>query len=135
MADDQIKSLLSSDDYIKFSEKQTAFLLKFKGDLQEMKRRKWNRDRLDYEQGYVYSWSMDRVNNNFQRKPRKGNMGGSNLSNDDAGFLDSDQQKERQTNVKPGGAVGKDNDPGKNKRQKPKIPEQTAMTTRKRNNH
>lgn len=53
-AETLLKSNLPDDDYSSFVSKQQDFLLKFKSDLKENKRKKWHRDIVDYQNGKVY---------------------------------------------------------------------------------
>lgn len=56
--EDRLKSTLTPDELNNFTTKQDEFLSKFKGDLQDQKRRKWYCDIQDYSAGRVYSWNM-----------------------------------------------------------------------------
>lgn len=56
-AETLLKSNLPDDDYSSFVSKQQDFLLKFKSDLEENKRKKWHRDIVDYQNGKVYNWA------------------------------------------------------------------------------
>lgn len=70
--DVQLKGLSTTEEYQSFLSKQSTFLSKFRGELQETKRRKWQRDEKDYEEGSIYTWTST----NFQRRPRNNNKNG-----------------------------------------------------------
>lgn len=52
-----LQSLLSKEHFDKFMEEHKASVAKYRAELEDVKRQKWQRDIRDYETGFVYSWS------------------------------------------------------------------------------
>lgn len=65
---ESLKELLSTEEFDKYIERNTAFLLKFRGEVEELKRRKWHRDINDYMTDRVYNWTST-----FTAGPYRGN--------------------------------------------------------------
>lgn len=65
-----LQACLSEDDYTKFSQRNYAFLLKFRTDLEEVKCRKWHRDIQDYQLDRVYNWNQSKPTNTYKGFPR-----------------------------------------------------------------
>lgn len=129
--DIQLKGASSDDDYQKFITKQTTFLDKFRMELQEVKRKKWNRDQRDYEEGYIYSWNTSRPNN-FQRKFRKPREDGFESTNKDmeTPFLDRGRSM-TQNEKDPGEADAADTAHGKPMKQRNKVQPTRSSNRRK----
>ncbi|CAJ0933772.1 unnamed protein product [Ranitomeya imitator] len=55
----KIKEIMKIEEWTIFKEKVDKDMYKFRGDLEETKRKKWSRDNGDYETGQVYAWQFD----------------------------------------------------------------------------
>ncbi|CAJ0967333.1 unnamed protein product [Ranitomeya imitator] len=64
----KIQALLTVDEWNVFKEKVDKESVKLRNDLEEIKRRKWNRDLEDYEMGHVYTWQKDSSKSIWKKK-------------------------------------------------------------------
>ncbi|CAJ0951069.1 unnamed protein product, partial [Ranitomeya imitator] len=55
----KIQTLLTAEEWSAFKEKVDKESVKLRNDLEEIKRRKWNRDLEDYETGHIYTWQKE----------------------------------------------------------------------------
>ncbi|CAJ0963716.1 unnamed protein product [Ranitomeya imitator] len=55
----KIKALITIEDWNIFKEKVDKESVKLRNELEEVKRKKWNRDLEDYEAGHIYSWQRE----------------------------------------------------------------------------
>ncbi|CAJ0967837.1 unnamed protein product [Ranitomeya imitator] len=55
----KIQTLLTVEEWNVFKDKVEKESVKLRNDLEEVKRRKWNRDLEDYESGQVYTWQKE----------------------------------------------------------------------------
>lgn len=70
-----LQTLMSPEEFSRFMTKHTSFLAKFRADLEEVKRRKWQRDLQDYQTGFVYMW------NNYKNMPTSNKNASFNYKN------------------------------------------------------
>lgn len=125
----QLKDASTDDEYKQFFDKQTTFLCKFRLELQEVKRKKWQRDQKDYDEGAIYSWNTT----NYSKRPRaykdsdRGETAG--RSNEGESFLDRVHPTNHDGN-NTGEAASTVTAPGKDKRQKMKAPNTRAASRR-----
>ncbi|CAJ0927892.1 unnamed protein product [Ranitomeya imitator] len=64
----KIQDVLNKEDWTIFKDKIEKDLIKFRGDLEEMKRKKWSRDSSDYESGQVYAWQNDNIKTPWRKR-------------------------------------------------------------------
>ncbi|CAJ0941725.1 unnamed protein product [Ranitomeya imitator] len=57
--ENKIKTLITIEEWNIFKEKVDKEGTKLRNDLEEIKRRKWNRDLEDYETGQIYAWQKE----------------------------------------------------------------------------
>ncbi|CAJ0940666.1 unnamed protein product, partial [Ranitomeya imitator] len=55
----KIKSLITVEEWNIFKEKVDKESVKLRNELEEIKRKKWNRDVEDYEAGHIYTWQRE----------------------------------------------------------------------------
>ncbi|CAJ0961879.1 unnamed protein product [Ranitomeya imitator] len=63
----EIKSLLREDEWTSFRELLKTKFDKLRLELEEVKRRKWNRDMEDYREGNIYNWQRE-TSGNWRKK-------------------------------------------------------------------
>ncbi|CAJ0940550.1 unnamed protein product [Ranitomeya imitator] len=56
----KIQALLTVEEWNVFKDKVDKESVKLRNDLEEIKRRKWNRDLEDYESGQIYTWQKEK---------------------------------------------------------------------------
>lgn len=129
--DCQFKRVLEEEKYKNFVEKQSSFLLKFKNDLQEVKRKKWLRDQIDYENGFDYAWSADCGALNQRRSKSRDGRNDNRMNNNHVTFLDHRQPPEQAERLGEGG--DEETNTGKTRCQKAKARETRAATLNNKN--
>ncbi|CAJ0961954.1 unnamed protein product [Ranitomeya imitator] len=69
--ENKIRVLITVEEWNVFKEKVDKEGTKLRNDLEEIKRRKWNRDLEDYETGQIYAWQKE---NNIPAWKKKGGL-------------------------------------------------------------
>lgn len=66
-----LKNTITLEQYNGHMEKLTSFLIKTRGDIEEIKKKKWHRDLNDYATGRVYFWNSSPNNPDDRRPPMR----------------------------------------------------------------
>ncbi|CAJ0942688.1 unnamed protein product, partial [Ranitomeya imitator] len=102
--ENKIRVLITVEEWNVFKEKVDKEGTKLRNDLEEIKRRKWNRDLEDYETGQIYAWQKENNKPAWKKKggPWKNQQCGdnNNLTNNDIIPIDQDTIMEKQSNAR-----------------------------------
>ncbi|CAJ0962904.1 unnamed protein product [Ranitomeya imitator] len=80
--ENKIKTLITIEEWNIFKDKVDKEGTKLRNDLEEIKRRKWNRDLEDYETGQIYAWQKENTKPVWKKKGGPwNNQRGGNINN------------------------------------------------------
>ncbi|CAJ0964934.1 unnamed protein product [Ranitomeya imitator] len=83
----KIKALITIEEWDIFKEKVEKESVKLRNELEEIKRKKWNRDLEDYEAGHIYPWQRE---SNKPMWKKKGGHGKNRYNDKNVGHVFND---------------------------------------------
>ncbi|CAJ0921077.1 unnamed protein product [Ranitomeya imitator] len=120
--ENKIRVLIPVEEWNVFKEKVDKEGTKLRNDLEEIKRRKWNRDLEDYETGQIYAWQKE---NNKPAWKKKGGLWKNQQCGDNNNLTNNDIIPHR-----PGHYYGETNQAQEERRQAaPSVPKKDQKRT------